>query len=156
MNRLTFEFVPQSDGEADDLVLQLSALDGIESVSAKQSDTSRFAAETALVIVLLGSAGLAVLARLTDWLRDRQDCLLVIDARHEDLRIEERRDIAGRRGQVVIITSGMEQVVIKRNDAVLDLQALVTRALDKSAEAAAELARSTGANASVEAPRGDI
>lgn len=156
MDQLHFEFVPQDDDEPQRLAEYLSALDGIDSVAVDQEEGARFAAETAIVIVILGSAGLAAVTRLADWLRDRRDCLLVIDARGEDLHIEERCDISGRRGHVIIVTKGDEQVVIQRNEAVLDLQAIVVRAVDQSAEAAAVLARSAGAAAQVESRLGDL
>jgi hypothetical protein len=154
MNTLVFEFVPSTDGEMEDLAEYLSELDEVGAVTVEDSETSRFAAETALVVIALGSAGLAAFTRLVDWLRDRRDCLLVVDARQEDLRVEERCDVVGRRGQVVIVTSGREQVVIERSDA-LNLQAIVTQAIEQSAEAAASLAKSLGGVAHIEA-RGDI
>lgn len=156
MNRLVFEFVPRSGDEVDALADHLSQLEAIEAVTVERGDASRLAAETALLVILLGSAGLAAFTRLVDWLRDRRDCLLVLDARHDDLRVTERCDVVGRRGQVIIVTSGNEQVVIERSDAGLDLQAIVMRAIDQSAEAATSLAKSLGAAARVEPPQGDI
>lgn len=156
VNRLVFEFVPRSDDEADDLANHLSQVEAIEAVTVERGDASRLAAETALLIIVLGTAGLAAFTGLVDWLRDRRDCLLIVDARHEDLRVTERCDVVGRRGQVIIVTSGKEQVVIERSDVGLDLQAIAMRAIDQSADAAASLAKSLGATARVEPPQGDI
>lgn len=156
MNRIVLEFVPRDADETQHLTEHLMTLQEVDSVSVDHGGDDRFAAEAALVIVVLGSAGLAALTRLADWLRDRRDCLLVVDARGVDLHVEERCDIAGRRGQVIIVTSAAEQVVIQRNDAVLDLQAIVTNAIDHSTEAAAALARSAGASAQIERPRTNL
>ena len=154
--RLLISFVPTSDEDASQLIETLVADGGADEVRIESGSDFGFAAETVLAIVILGPVGLEVLRRLADWFRDRNDCLLVIDARGPDLRVEERCDIVGRRGQVIVVTAPDVQVVIKKNDAILDLQALVMHGLDRSASAIAEAARAAGASAEIEQPRSDL
>jgi hypothetical protein len=155
-DRLVMQFVPRSPDDAADFRHHLTAEDGVEDVLLQTRTDSGFAAETVLAIVILGSAGLAALTRIADWVRDRDDCLLLIDTRGGQLRVDERCDIVGRRGQVIIVTGSDEQVVIQKNEAILDLQSLVTHAIDKSAAAVADLARTAGASAEVQHPRSDL
>lgn len=148
--RLLISFVPTSTEDSDRLASQLLEGGGVGSATVEVNDDAALTAETVLMIVTLGPIGLAVLTRLVDWFRDRNDCLLVVDTRGSDLKIEERCDIVGRRGQVIVITGPDEQVVIHRNEAFLDLQALVTAAIGKSAEAVRSLASASGARAEIE------
>jgi hypothetical protein len=151
--RVILSFIPRRSEDAEELSQELLKPGGAEAVHIEASSDLSFAAEAVLAILILGTTGLAVIARIADWLRDRGDCLLVIDARGEDLKIEERCDIVGRRGQVIVVTSPNEQVVIHRSEAFLDLQAIVNRAIEKSASAVAEFASSAGARVEIESPR---
>lgn len=151
-SQLVVQFVPQSPQDAGHLRDFLMDEGHVEDVLLQARTDAGFAAETVLAVVILGSAGLAAITRIVDWLRDRNDCLLVIDTRGGQLRVDERCDIVGRRGQVIIVTSPEEQVVIRTNQAILDLQSLISHAIDHSAAAAAELARTAGAEAHIEPP----
>lgn len=153
MSRIIVELVPGQPGELDELFEVLTSSGGVDDVELQQGDDAGLAAETALLIIVLGSAGLAAVTQVVDWLRDRRDCLLVVDARGGDLKIQERCDIVGRRGQVVIVTPADQHVVIHKQEAPLDLQAIVAQAIDRSAAAAVQLAAAAGATAYTE-PRG--
>lgn len=156
MSRIIVKFVPNIGGEAQAFAEEFQSAPDIDDVTFQPHPEKHLGVESALAILILGSGGLALLTRIIDWLRDRNDCLLVIDARGDDLQIEERCDVQGRRGQVIIVAHSNERVAIKRHQAVLDLQAIVTEALGKSATAAAELARASGATAEVESSGRDL
>ncbi len=145
MDRVLISFTERAEDETERLASELR--DFACDVQIEREEDAGLGAETALVIVVLGTAGLAAVTRIFDWLRDRNDCLLVIDARGVDVKVEERCDIIGRRGQVVVVTSANEHVVIHAAKAALDLEAIVTTAIEKSSDAVVELVKATGANA---------
>jgi hypothetical protein len=150
VNSVRVEFVPQADDEVEVLANYVESIEGIGAVELRSAEDGRLAAETAVVLVILGLAGLAAVTLVVDWLRDRKDCLLVIDTRGDELTIQERCDISGRRGQVVIVTGPQERVVIQHAQGALDVEEIVKRAIDQSAQSAAALAVSNGAEAFVE------
>jgi hypothetical protein len=156
MSVISFEFVPESADESQQLVEDLKLIGGVSDVRLESDSDDRFLPAAVVVIVVVGSSGLAALTRIADWLRDRRDCLLVVDARGTTVKVEERCDISGRRGQVIVVTGPDEQVVIHKNEAILDLQAIVTAAIGKSASSVAGLAESAGARAEIEKPRSQL
>ena len=153
---IELSFVIQSDEDVSELRERLLTQGGAEEVRLEDVGSDEILPVIATAYIVLGIIGLGVVTRIADWLRDRNDCLLVIDARGDNLKIEERCDIEGRRGQVVVVTGSNEQVVIHKNEAVLDLQRLVECAFGRSTADLIDFAKSQGGDANFESPRSPL
>jgi hypothetical protein len=80
----------------------------------QRDDQSRLDPVTVTIIFAGFIVGTGVVTKVADWWRARSDCLLVIDARTDDLRIEPRCDLAEYKGMTIIIADESTQITVQR------------------------------------------
>jgi len=103
------------EGRADlqALLADFDSIDAVEEVGF-DSESARLEPVTMTIVAIGIIVGTGIVTRVVDWWRARSDCLLVIDARGEDVKVEARCDLAGYRGKTIIVTDDRTQVTIER------------------------------------------
>lgn len=97
-----------------------------------------------LIIVTSGVISVGVVAAVADWIRQRNECLLVIDARGAEVTITERCDLPGQRGKIVVLSSSDQKLTVDAPRGVFDIEAIVNTLIDKSIDAASVVAHEAG------------
>lgn len=95
---------------------------------------------------ILGFGGLTA---AVDWMRNRRRCLLIVDARHEDVVVRERCDLDSQSGRVIVIANESTQVSIQTPHGLLNLDALTQAAVRGALDEMTELAERAGCTAEV-------
>ena len=75
---------------------------------------------------------------------------MTIDARNHELKIREHCEVAGHRGEIIIVTDETTQLRVERPGQMLDLDRVAETAIRVSLEAAATLVSEAGGIASIE------
>lgn len=100
------------------------------------------------VVVFLGIAlGTGILTAVLDWLRRRKACLLVVDVRDGTVDIEQHCEFEDQRGQIVIVSSDNDRVLVERPKGVLDLEELAKTMLTQGITATLALSVEVGLDA---------
>lgn len=128
------------EGRADlkALLADFDSIDAVEEVGL-DSDRARLEPVTMTIVAIGIIVGTGIVTRVADWWRARSDCLLVIDARGEDVKIEARCDLAGYRGKTIVVADDHTQVTIDRERGAFSMDE-VLNAL-KAGASGSELAR---------------
>ena len=152
MNGLRIELRNGSRSEAREIAEELAALVPPESITTDAPDGDEGVAPfVILIVVATGIVGLGVITRLVDWFRDRRSCLLVVDARLDEVTITERCDLEGQRGKIILIASTDTQISIEMSKGVIDLDRIVETAISGSIAAAVDLVKAAGGTAEIQA-----
>jgi hypothetical protein len=121
---VTEELDESDENHLRSLLLEDPSVDRVED-NGTRYDESRLEPVTFTLIAIGLIVGTGVVTRVADWWQARSDCLLVIDARTEDLRIEQRCDLVGYKGRTVIIADGATQVTVQREHGAITIDEVI-------------------------------
>jgi hypothetical protein len=110
------------------------------------TDQSRIDPVTVTVVAIGIIVGTGVLTKVADWWQARSDCLLVIDARTDDLLIQPRCDLAGYKGMTIIVADSATQVTVRRQEGAVSVDDVI-KAVRAGIPAVNELAAIHGSDA---------
>lgn len=151
MTVIRVDITSGSREEAQELADMLQSDSSEVSVDVEGLSDERGLAPIAIfLIVVAGAVGVGVVTRIIDWYRDRNSCLLVVDARTEELRIEQRCDLDSHRGKTVIIANSETQISIEAQKGTINLDELVQVAAKASIESAVEIVKAAGGTAEIQ------
>jgi hypothetical protein len=126
MATLTVIAENMDDGERSELEDLLISDESIDRVDVVDSTGQARLDPVTLTVVAVGLiVGTGVVTRVTDWWQARSDCLLVIDARTEELKIEPRCDLAGYKGMTIILVDKDTQVTLRRTNGAFSIDEIV-------------------------------
>lgn len=149
MTKLIVNLRPGSVGAGSHLQDHLGADIEVRELTNAGDELNLEPVTVALAIVATAAA-VGLVTRVTDWVRERSNCLVVVDARVSPPHVNERCDIDAMRGQVILIGDDENQVRIERRPPVLDIDGLLKTMVESSIGAARSLVKESGGEAVTE------
>jgi hypothetical protein len=140
-----------ADKDDESVVRQLKSLlsenPSIESIEVQGLDGEERLDPVTIAIIITGIfVGTGVVTKVFDWWRARSDCLLVIDARGDDLVIQPRCDLAGYKGMTIIVADSKTQITLRREEGAISADDII-KAIKAGMPAVEQLASSAGSDA---------
>lgn len=121
-------------------------------IQAHDEDVDGLVTMGFLIVAVALAITVGTVTRVLDWIRQRSACLLVIDARHADLIIEERCDLASQRGKIVLVCADDVQLRLADPKGVLDLEGVIAHAINGASTLAERVAKQAGVTPEIESP----
>lgn len=100
-----------------------------------------------VVAALIGAAGIT---SIVIYIGIRRGCLVVVDARGDDVKVKQHCEI--RDGRVILVAGDDTKIELKDVPPLLDFTKIATTVVEQGAEAAKSAAEAAGATAKVLAP----
>lgn len=140
-----------SGSALEGLVGELEGQSGVDSAKLSGDPRAKGLEPVTIGLLVAGTVfGVGLLARLADWVRDRNRCLVVIDGTKDPLSVKEDCTVEALKGKVILRTGKGDQLRVDKLGEVVDLEELTSTALDSSIKQALDLLKSKGGSGEIE------
>jgi hypothetical protein len=137
-----------ADSEAADEIAEYLAEHGASDI--EQSEEVGVLPVIGLPFVIAALLGTAGLTAIVVWIITKFGCMVVIDARSDDVKVS--RHCEDRSGRVVLVAADKVKIEVTNVPPLLDFTDLAKKAIEEGAAAAKSAAEAAGATAKVLAP----
>lgn len=150
MDQLQVRLRDGSRHDSEELATAISGwLDEGDVVLEGEHDDYALDPVTVWIVVTGAVVAVGLITRIVDWVRERNNCLIVIDATGERIDIREDCDVQAMRGKIVILTVEGQELRIDRGPDTVDVEKVVTMAMETTVSAALELLKDSGGEGAV-------